>query len=165
MRRSIAVATVTGLLGLGMVMVAPGVGARPARDGRPACTIRGTSGDDDPLRGTRGPDVICAGRGSDFVDGRGGDDVIFGGPGSDFIIARAGDDVVRGGAGSDVDIFGGRGDDRLFGGTGRDDVRGESGRDLISGGPGSDFCLSAIDGHGGRAERNRAQRMIAGARG
>jgi Ca2+-binding RTX toxin-like protein len=149
MRKAIGLVAVATILGLAMVSVIPGVGASTAGGGRPACTIRGTSGDDDPLRGTPGPDVICGGRGSDFIDGRGGDDLIFGGPGSDFIIAHAGDDVVRGGAGSDVDIFGGFGDDRLFGGTGRDDVRGEAGRDLISGGPGGDFCLSAIDGHGG----------------
>jgi hypothetical protein len=113
----------------------------------PACTITGTNRDDD-LRGTPGPDVICALRGADQIEARGGDDLILAGAGSDLVEAGFGDDLVRGQKGRDI-LLAGEGRDRVIGGPGRDDVRGELGRDRIVGGPGGDVCLSAMDGHAG----------------
>jgi Ca2+-binding RTX toxin-like protein len=55
-----------------------------AVDAGPACTITGTSGDDD-LRGTSGHDVICGLGGNDFIQGLGGNDVLYGGSGADVL--------------------------------------------------------------------------------
>ena len=70
----------------------------------------GTSGDDNPLPGTSGDDVIV---------GRGGDDVIRGGGGNDLICGSGGADTVRGGDGDDT-LSGGAGDDDVLGGAGED---------------------------------------------
>lgn len=86
----------------------------------PACTIRGTAGND-TLTGTPRNDVICGGAGNDIISGGGGDDVIFGGAGSD---------RIRGDAGRD----------RLFGGDGADTMLGDSGPDQLNGGLGADRC-------------------------
>lgn len=111
---------------------------------RPECTITGTDAGEQ-LRGTTGPDVICAGGGKDAVSGRGGDDVIYGGGGNDWIEGDAGDDRIYGGPQSDY-LFGKRGDDRLFGQNGRDVLFGETfGADLLVGGRGRDD-LRAYDG-------------------
>jgi Ca2+-binding RTX toxin-like protein len=80
---------------------------------RPDCTIMGTAGDDEDLRGTPEPDVIC---------GFGGRDQIF---------ARQGADVVYGGRGRDQ-LFGGRGDDTIIGRGGLDLHSGQGGRDCLA---------------------------------
>jgi Ca2+-binding RTX toxin-like protein len=92
-------------------------------NGRPACTITGTSGND-VLVGTSRSDVICAGGGNDVVRGAGGDDTVYGG---------SGNDTVRGDAVSD----------RLFGESGGDAVNssdGVRGNDSVNGGADRDAC-------------------------
>jgi hypothetical protein len=84
-----------------------------------AATIVGTSGDDNPLLGTSGDDVIV---------GRGGDDVIRGGGGNDLICGNAGADTLQGGGGGDR-TQGGDGDDTLSGGAGDDGLLGGAGED------------------------------------
>jgi Ca2+-binding RTX toxin-like protein len=71
----------------------------------PACTITGTSGDDN-LKGTAGPDVICAGDGKDAVIGLGGADVLYGEGGNDFMAGGTGNDALDGGGGIDTATFG-----------------------------------------------------------
>jgi len=97
----------------------------------PACTIRGTSGNDS-LTGTPGNDVICGGAGNDVIKGGAGDDVIVGGTGAD---------RIRGDAGKDR-VFGGDGADALLGGTGADQLSGGAGVDLCAGGAGTDTALT-----------------------
>jgi RTX calcium-binding nonapeptide repeat (4 copies) len=48
------------------------------------CTVVGTA-EDDNLRGTEGPDVICGLAGDDRIRALGGDDVVYGGAGIDDI--------------------------------------------------------------------------------
>lgn len=76
-------------------------------------TIVGSLGNDIPLTGTPGPDVIHG------LDGR---------------------DEIRGGRSNDL-ICGGRGDDRLFGQRGDDRLFGQRGNDFLNGGRGTDTCL------------------------
>ncbi|CAA9504748.1 MAG: hypothetical protein AVDCRST_MAG17-1582 [uncultured Solirubrobacterales bacterium] len=100
-----------------------GGGSRGGSNGRPACTITGTSRND-VLVGTRGADVICAGAGNDVVR------------------ADHGDDTVHGGAGNDT-LRGNDGVDRLFGEADRDAVNssdGVRGNDSADGGAGRDVC-------------------------
>jgi hypothetical protein len=99
----------------------------PASPGneRPPCTVVGTPSDDDELRGTTEPDVIC---------GFGGDDMIF---------ARQGADIVFGGRGHDA-VLGRSGKDRLYGGRGVDFLIGRGGKDLLVGQGGRD-CLAAAE--------------------
>jgi Ca2+-binding RTX toxin-like protein len=92
---------------------------------RPECTVVGTPRDDDELRGTIEPDVIC---------GFGGDDLIF---------ARQGADIVFGGRGHDA-VLGRSGKDRLYGGRGVDFLIGRGGLDLHVGQRGRD-CLAAAE--------------------
>lgn len=139
----------------------------------PACTIRGTGGNDS-LVGTPGPDVICGFGGDDTITGMGGDDVLIGGAGNDrlagdrdrkigvigatgnndVLIGGEGDDVLRGEEGSDY-LVGGAGNDTIEGGksrngdvidagSGNDTVTGGAGNDLIWGGTGADV----LDGGG-----------------
>ena len=126
----------------------------------PACTIRGTNGSD-VLRGTRRPDVICAGPGDDVISGLGGQDVVRAGPGGDRIFGGRGIDVLSGGSGSDrlngswrrdlliggigADIVtGGSGSDSLRGGAGRDRLRGGEGPDGLRGGSDADSCFGGL---------------------
>ena len=69
-------------------------------DQQPACTIRGTRGDD-TLAGTRGPDVICGRGGNDIIRGSTGDDVIVGGGGNDRLRGNGGNDRLQAGRGND----------------------------------------------------------------
>ena len=142
-RSSIFIGTVSAVVVAALIDTSETASPAEARRG-PECTITGTNGDDD-LKGTGGPDVICAGDGDDRVDGRGGDDVIFGGRGRDDLFAWNGDDRVSGGTGDDL-IFGMRGDDRLFGQDGADAVMDWLGQDLLLGGRAGDR-LHADDGH------------------
>ena len=102
------------------VLIAVAVSAMPA-GAAPACTIRGTQGND-VLLGTPGPDVICG---------------------------RAGNDVLRGLGGDDV-LQGGEGDDTLEGGAGHDDLMGQEGLDTVSyadRSAGVTAVLGRVDGH------------------
>jgi len=74
-----------------------GSGAGGGGGGAPACTLRGSPGDD-VLLGTPGRDVICAGGGDDVVNAAGGDDVVRGGDGNDVLRGEAGRDALSGGA-------------------------------------------------------------------
>ena len=129
------------------------------------CTITGTSGDDRPLLGTAGPDVICGLDGDDDIRPRSGNDVVYAGSGNDTVLAgsgrdevygqggvddlfggRSGGDVMRGGTGADT-LYADRGPDRAYGDEGRDTLRAIDGRDVIVGGEDSDRLCSA-DGEG-----------------
>jgi Ca2+-binding RTX toxin-like protein len=101
--------------------------------------------------------VIDAGAGNDYVEGRGGGDLLYGGTGNDTIYGdRPGDtytesdnDIISGGDGNDA-IYGGAdadtitgdaGDDTIQGGTGNDSISGGTGADSISGDAGNDTLL------------------------
>jgi Ca2+-binding RTX toxin-like protein len=102
----------------------------------PACTIRGTAGNDD-LRGTPGDDVICGLGGDDSLAGLGGRDHIYGGTGSDRLDGGDAADHLIGGLGADV-LSGGPADDYL---NSKDDV---GGNDAVTGGAGQDICVTDI---------------------
>lgn len=87
--------------------------------------VNGTSGNDDPLLGSNGIDLIR---------GLAGDDKLFGFQGNDRMEGGAGNDYISGGNGS----FSGSGDDMLIGGDGNDTLVGEDGNDLLYGGAGND---------------------------
>ena len=117
-----------------------------------SCTVRGSNGGD-ILRGTNGPDVICAGAGSDVIRGRGGYDIVRAGQGRDRILGGKGIDVLNGGSGSDRLngswrrdlLIGGSGADILTGGSGGDSLRGAAGRDRLWGGQGPDGLRGGPD--------------------
>ena len=88
------------------------LGTAPPVPPGPACTIRGTEGND-ILMGTRGRDVICGLGGLDVIIGGAGNDDLYGGGGGDFVFGGPGDDRLDGGSGEDV----------LDGGAGRDGRR------------------------------------------
>ena len=92
-----------------------------------SCTVQGTPGDDIPLNGTPGKDVICGGGGNDQIKGFGGRDLILG---------EGGNDVLQGGSSNDA-LIGGPGDDSLQGDQGTDDTG--QGRDGI------DFCANTTE--------------------
>ena len=73
----------------------------PACDGVEA-TLVGSNGDDAPLNGTGGADVIAGAGGNDTIDGLGGADTICGGAGNDQITGGAGVDELFGGPGLDT---------------------------------------------------------------
>lgn len=120
-------------------------------------TKYGTSGNDNPLRGTSG---------SDFLYGLAGDDLIITDDGDDYVEAGDGDDQVNGYPGLNgnytyysakglLKIYGGNGNDYLLGGDGNDKIYGESdndilygrgGNDLLDGGTGNDV-LRGDDGN------------------
>jgi Ca2+-binding RTX toxin-like protein len=140
-------------------------------------TIEGTDGNDDPLDGTNGDDVILAGDGDDKIRGLGGADKICGGPGNDTLRGRStgsdGRDTLSGGLGTDtvsyasrtgavrVDIDG-TADDGAAGGAEADNVMtdvekliGGSGWDTLIGDADSNTIDGGlggdtIDGGGGR---------------
>lgn len=93
--------------------------------------------------GTRGNDVIVAGRRANVIVGRGGNDTICGGGGRDRIFGGRGNDRLYGGGGRDR-LHGGRGNDRLHGGRGSDRLEGGPGDDRLRGGRGNFDVL-----HGG----------------
>lgn len=95
-----------------------------------ACTITGTTGDDN-LVGTPGADVICGLGGADRLEALGGDDVLDGGPGAD---------ILDGGTGTDL-LLGGSGEDELLGGDNGDYLNGGPDGARLDGGPGADACL------------------------
>jgi RTX calcium-binding nonapeptide repeat (4 copies) len=124
-------------------MRAAGGGGGPGGGGRPACTKRGTSGND-MIRATPGDDVVCAGGGDDVVYGLGGNDTIYGGSGNDVLRGQGGTDRVYGGGGDDI-LRGGPGGDRVSGGDGNDQVIDGDGNDRLEGGAGRD-TLTGQDG-------------------
>ncbi|MDA8707975.1 NF038122 family metalloprotease, partial [Hellea sp.] len=63
--------------------------------------IDGTAGNDNPLNGTSGNDVINGLAGNDIIFGLAGDDVLNGGAGADRLIGGAGADELNGGSGFD----------------------------------------------------------------
>jgi Ca2+-binding RTX toxin-like protein len=83
--------------------------------------------------------VIDAGAGNDYVEGRGGGDSLYGGTGNDTIYGdRPGDTYT--GAGGDADtIAGGAGNDVIYGGNDNDVISGDANDDLLYGGAGSDL--------------------------
>jgi Ca2+-binding RTX toxin-like protein len=114
--------------------------------------------------------IIDAGAGNDYVEGRGGGDVLYGGTGNDTIYGdRPGDtftgadnDTISGGDGNDAiyggaaadtitgdagddTIQGGTGNDSVSGGTGADSISGDAGNDVLSGGDGSDTLYGGAD--------------------
>ena len=89
---------------------------------RPDCTITGTPGNDDDLRGTPKPDVICGFGGRDQIFARQGADVVYGGRGADSLVGRSGRDR----------LYGGRGDDMIIGRGGLDLHSGQRGRDCLA---------------------------------
>lgn len=110
----------------------------------PAGAIVGTAGNDIPLVGTPGNDVIFGLGGHDEIRGLGGNDVLCGGEGRDWLQGGDGNDGLVGGA--DVDkLEGGNNDDAMYGGAGIDRLDGGAGNDTMFGGPGTD----RLDGNGG----------------
>lgn len=113
-----------------------------------ACTASAEPGTSDggrcsnPVRGTKRPDVLEGGTGSDGLTGRGGDDALAGRAGDDCIRGGAGHDRIRGGAGADS-IQAGRGKDRVRAGDGDDFIRlAGGGRDRVGCGPGDDLVVA-----------------------
>jgi Ca2+-binding RTX toxin-like protein len=106
--------------------------------GRPDCAGKRATivSNDRRIHGTRGPDVILAGGGSNLIFGGGGNDTICGGAGRDRIDGGRGKDTLNGKGGADLGL-GSRGADEVRGGAGRDRVRGESGNDVAGGGLGA----------------------------
>jgi Ca2+-binding RTX toxin-like protein len=109
-----------------------GTGINPAQ-----CTIVGTPGKADRIKGTPGNDVICGFDGNDTLDGGGGNDILDGGSGNDRLIGGAGVDGLLGLGGEDR-LNGGAGNDRLGGGAGADLVSGFAGNDRLGGGSSKD---------------------------
>jgi serralysin len=131
-------------------------------------TKYGTSGNDNPLRGTAGNDSIygLAGNdriitddGDDYVEAGDGDDevngyptignaysfwtstgnkTIYGGNGNDFLLGGTGNNVIHGDAGNDR-LYGQDGKDKLYGGDGNDTIYGYAGEDTLDGGNGDDY--------------------------
>ena len=131
-------------------------------------TKYGTSGNDNPLRGTTGNDSIygLAGDdriitddGDDYVEAGDGDDevngypttgnaysfyastgnkTLYGGNGNDFLVGGSGKNLIYGEAGTDR-IYGQDDNDKLYGGDGNDTIYGGGGDDLIDGGNGDDY--------------------------
>jgi Ca2+-binding RTX toxin-like protein len=161
-RPAILLATVSAMLCLQMAPAAPAFAV--------ACTIPGTTGDDN-LHGTSGDDVICGYEGKDILTGLGGNDTLLGGDGNDTLLGGTGNDTLDGGADKDtagwydsgisgvtVDLGtglasgGGGGTDTLSGienvngSPGIDTITGDSLANTLSGRQGND-TLSAGDGN------------------
>jgi Ca2+-binding RTX toxin-like protein len=118
---------------LGVIFAASLEAQRPMCGGRRATIVS----NDRLIHGTRGPDVIIAGRAANVIDGGRGNDTICGGAGRDRVRGDSGNDMVRGGPGARDDVDGGMGDDTVTGGKGSfDALAGGIGRDRIDGGPG-----------------------------
>lgn len=131
-------------------------------------TKYGTSGNDNPLRGTTGNDSIygLAGDdriitddGDDYVEAGDGDDEVngypttgnaysfyasigsktfYGGNGNDFLYGGSGNNLIYGDAGADQ-IYGQDGNDKLYGGEGNDKIYAGGGDDTVDGGDGDDY--------------------------
>lgn len=138
---------------------APGAGAAPTCQGKPAtivsnaATITGTKAPDvivagpgnNTIHGEGGNDLICGGAGNDTIYGERGVDTIYGEEGDDTIYGERGSDTLDGGAGNDK-IYGGRGSDQIEGGEGTDVVEGEQGNDTVNGGAGNNDLVEGNQG-------------------
>ncbi|MFK7875205.1 MAG: hypothetical protein AB8B71_05425 [Paracoccaceae bacterium] len=80
-----------------------------------------TNGNDGPLFGSSGADLMDGMGGADVLLGANGDDTILGGDGQDELWGQGGHDALSGGAA----------DDQLIGGTGSDFVDGGAGSDTV----------------------------------
>jgi len=128
----------------------------------------GTSGNDNPLRGTSssdsiyglaGDDRIITDDGDDYVEAGDGDDEVngypttgkaysfyastgnktfYGGNGNDFLYGGSGNNLIYGEAGADQ-IYGQDDNDKLYGGDGNDTIYAGAGDDVIDGGAGDDY--------------------------
>ncbi|MFZ5846669.1 MAG: hypothetical protein ACOYX5_04715 [Actinomycetota bacterium] len=94
--------------------------------------IYGTVGDDVPLEGGNGPQIIMGLAGSDVINGGNSLDCLVGGPG---------DDILNGANSTDI-LIGGPGTDQLNGGNGIDILIGDAGADQLNGGNGPDIILA-----------------------
>jgi Ca2+-binding RTX toxin-like protein len=134
-------------------------------------TKYGTSGNDNPLRGTpgsdsiyglAGDDLIITDDGDDYIEAGDGNDqvngyprpndsytyysatgklTIYGGSGEDFLVGGSGPDLIYGGTEND-EIFGSEGSDKLYGEAGQDYISAGTGNDFVYGGDGSDRILT-----------------------
>jgi Ca2+-binding RTX toxin-like protein len=134
-------------------------------------TKYGTSGNDNPLRGTSendflyalaGDDLIITDDGDDYVEAGDGDDqvngypglkgaytyynakgtlTIYGGNGNDFLVGGEGNDKVFGESGNDI-LYGRGGNDTIDGEDGNDTIDGGSGNDILRGGIGNDLLIT-----------------------
>ncbi len=99
------------------------------------------------------PATVLAEADACTITGTSGDDELFGGKGSDTMSAGQGADVSSGGAGSDFSVVSSTGNDSWNGGAGRDHLTDFSSIDSISGGPGNDTCArSRIRSNASRSE-------------
>ena len=104
------------------------------------------------IRGTTGPDFICAGAGNNIIRAMGQDDIIYGGDGIDVIFGGFGNDTIFGGFGNDRIIAGagldtvdaGPGNDNVLAGNGPDIVNGGAGADRLTGGNGNDTLSGGV---------------------
>ena len=110
----------------------------------------GTTGNDNPLRGTSGNDSLYGLAGDDFILTEDGEDYVEAGDGDDEVngydgIGGAytyypvtGVKTIHGGNGNDF-IVGGSDGDALYGDEGNDQLYGRNGNDILSGGWGADY--------------------------
>ncbi|MEM9220233.1 MAG: DUF4347 domain-containing protein [Cyanobacteria bacterium P01_F01_bin.150] len=103
-------------------------------------TIRGTGGNDNPLKGFRSNDRILGKGGDDRLLGKGGDDELKGGRGNDTLKGGGDSDQLNGGGGDDL-LQGGSDNDELKGGGGNDTLRGGGGDDILIGQRGQDTLV------------------------
>ena len=121
-------------------------------------TIQYFTGNNSPINGGDGNDVLQGDAGNDNINGNGGNDTIYGNGGEDTLNGGDGDNLVLGssqadtittGNGNDT-IYGNGGEDTLSGGDGDNLVLGSSQADTITTGNGND----TIYGNGGEDTLN-----------
>lgn len=110
----------------------------------------GTTGNDNPLRGTSGNDSLYGLAGDDFILTEDGEDYVEAGDGDDEVNGYDGTGgaytyypvtgvkTIHGGNGNDF-IVGGSDGDALYGDEGNDQLYGRNGNDILSGGWGADY--------------------------
>ena len=110
----------------------------------------GTTGNDNPLRGTSGNDSLYGLAGDDFILTEDGEDYVEAGDGDDEVNGYDGTGgaytyypvtgvkTIHGGNGNDF-IVGGLDGDALYGDEGNDQLYGRNGNDILSGGWGADY--------------------------
>lgn len=148
------------LLGLVSLSIGlPAAQARPTCGGKVADIVEGPGNDrvvnpigpqvialgagDDVLitrSGSKGPDVVCGGPGSDQINSGSGADRVYGNDGNDTVIGEKGGDSIWGGTGDDL-IRSDRGVDRVWGGADDDTIYTDAGKDWIDAGSGNDVVF------------------------
>lgn len=107
----------------------------------------GTTGDDTPISGTPGKDILAGLAGNDIIWGLDGNDTLDGGQDNDTLLGGAGNNILYGDAGNDtLDITLG-GTDTAMGGAGEDTIVASTALtkgDIVDGGDGFDTLL--LDG-------------------